>query len=61
MQVTKAGLGTDSATIMTGPTATAERDFRVEEEEMVGIGKATAPSSMADSTAIPVAGAERFK
>jgi hypothetical protein len=64
MQDTKAGPGTDSATIMTGPaaaTATAAGDFRAEEEEVVGIGKATAPSSMADSTAIAAAGAERFK
>jgi hypothetical protein len=59
------GYGTDSATIMPGPaaaTATAAGDFRVEEEEVTaGFGKATAPSSMADSTATVAAGAERFK
>ncbi len=67
MQDSKAGPGTDSATIMPGlaaataTAATAAGDFRAEEVETVGFGKATAPSSMANSTAIVAAGAERFK
>jgi hypothetical protein len=65
MQDSKAGLGTDSATIRQGlaaATATAAGDFRVEEEvAMDGFGNAKAPSSMADSTATVVAGAERFR
>ncbi len=60
-QDSKAGSGTDSATIRQGlaaATATAAGDFRVEEEvAMDDFGNATAPSSMATV----VAGAERFK